>query len=118
MPRMIGKAKSKELIFSGQIINAQEALRIGLVNKIVPDGEELRAATDYIRMLSAKVSPLALAQAKIAINKGLQKASLEEGLQYEVQAMQILAQSQDPQGRGSGVFGETPTEIHWKVMVA
>lgn len=95
MSRLVGKAKSKELIFSGQIINAQEALRIGLINKIVPDGEELRAATDYIRMLSAKVSPLALTQAKIAINKGLQKASVEEGLQYEIQAMQILAQSQD-----------------------
>jgi enoyl-CoA hydratase len=95
LSRMVGKGKSKELIFSGQIINAQEALRIGLVNKIVPDGEELRAATDYIRMLSAKVSPLALTQAKIAINKGLQKASLEEGLQYEILAIQVLAQSQD-----------------------
>ena len=116
--RIVGKAKSKELIFSGQIINAQEALRIGLVNKIVPDGEELRAATDYIRMLSAKVSPLALAQAKIAINKGLQKASLEEGLQYEIEAMQILGAESGSQGRSSGVFGETPSEIHWKVMVA
>jgi enoyl-CoA hydratase/carnithine racemase len=95
LTRMVGKGKSKELIFSGQIINAQEALRIGLVNKIVPDGEELRAASDYIRMLSAKVSPLALAQAKIAIDKGSQKASLEEGLEYEVEAIRVLAQSQD-----------------------
>jgi len=95
MSRIVGKAKSKELIFSGQIINAAEALRIGLVNKILPDGEELRAATDYIRMLSAKVSPLAVIQAKIAINKGSQKASVEEGLQYEIQAIQVLAQSQD-----------------------
>jgi enoyl-CoA hydratase/carnithine racemase len=95
LSRIVGKAKSKELIFSGQIINAQEALRIGLVNKILPDGEELRAATDYIRMLSSKVSPLALTQAKIAINSGLQKASVEEGLQYEIEAIKILAQSQD-----------------------
>ncbi len=95
MSRMVGKAKAKELIFSGQIINAQEALKIGLVNKILHDGEELRAATDYVRMLAAKVSPLAVAQAKIAINNGLQKASLEEGLQFEIQGIQILAQSQD-----------------------
>ncbi len=95
MSRLIGKAKSKELIFSGQLINAQEALRIGLINKILPDGEELRAAMDYIRMLSTKVSPLALAQAKIAINKGLQKASLDEALSYEVEGVKILAQSQD-----------------------
>lgn len=95
LSRLIGKAKSKELIFSGQLINAQEALRIGLINKILPDGEELRAATDYIRMLSSKVSPLALTQAKIAINKGMQKASLDEALSYEVEAVKILAQSED-----------------------
>ena len=73
MSRLVGKAKSKELIFSGQIINAQEALRIGLVNKVVPDGEEVRAASDYIRMLGSKCSPLAVSLAKMAINKGLQK---------------------------------------------
>jgi enoyl-CoA hydratase len=95
MSRLIGKAKSKELIFSGQMINAQEALRIGLVNKIVPDGEELRAAVDYVRMLAAKTSPIAVAQAKIAINKGLQKASMEEALQYEVDAIRVVAKSDD-----------------------
>jgi enoyl-CoA hydratase len=95
MARLIGKAKAKELIFSGQIINAQEAMRIGLVNKIVPDGEELRAATDYVRMLASKTSPLAVAQAKLAINKGLQKASIEEGLPYEVEAIKIIAKSND-----------------------
>ena len=95
MPRLIGRAKAKELIFSGQIINAQEALRIGLVNKIVPDGEELRASVDYVRMLAAKTSPLAVAQAKFAINGGIQKASLEEGLQYEVQVVRVLSGSED-----------------------
>ena len=95
MLRLVGKSKSKELIFSGQMINAQEALRSGLINKIVPDGEELRAATDYIRMLAARVSPLALAQAKIAINKGSQKASLDEALEYETDAIKIIAKSED-----------------------
>lgn len=95
MSRLIGKSKAKELIFSGQIINAQEALKIGLVNKVVPDGEEVRAATDYVRMLSSKSSPLAVAQAKMAINKGLQKASIEEALQYEIEAVKVLATSED-----------------------
>lgn len=95
MSRLIGKAKAKELIFSGQIVNAQEALKIGLVNKIVPDGEELRAASDYIRMLAAKTSPLAVSQAKIAINEGLKKASVEEGLQYELTAIEVMTQSKD-----------------------
>jgi len=95
MSRLIGKSKAKELIFSGQIIPAQEALRIGLVNKIVPDGEELRAATDYVRMLAAKTSPLAVQQAKLAINRGLQEPLLEEALKYETEAIRIIARSQD-----------------------
>lgn len=95
MSRLIGTGKAKELIFSGQMINAQEALRIGLVNKIVPDGEELRASTDFIRMLAANVSPLALSQAKIAINGGIQSSSLNEAVEYEVKAMKILATSND-----------------------
>jgi enoyl-CoA hydratase len=95
MPRLIGKAKAKELIYSGQIINAQEALRIGLVNKVVPDGEELRAAVDYIRMLAAKTSPFAVMQAKMAINKGLEEPSIEKALQYDVEAVRAIAQSQD-----------------------
>ncbi len=95
MPRLIGKAKAKELIFSGQLINAQEALRIGLVNKVVPDGEELRAAVDYVRMLAAKTSPFAVAQAKMAINKGLGESSIDAGLEYETEAVRAISQSQD-----------------------
>lgn len=95
MSRLIGTAKAKELIFSGQMINAQEALRIGLVNKIVPDGEELRASTDFIRMLAANVSPLAIEQAKMAVNEGIQKASLQDALQYEVMAVKRLSTSND-----------------------
>lgn len=95
MSRLIGTGKAKELIFSGQMINAQEALRVGLVNKIVPDGEELRAATDFIRMLASNVSPLALSQAKIAINEGIQTPSLKEALEYEVRAVKVLSTSND-----------------------
>lgn len=95
MSRLVGTGKAKELIFSGQMINAQEAMRIGLVNKIVPDGEELRAATDFIRMLASNVSPLALSQAKIAINEGIQTVSLKEALEYEVKAVKILSTSND-----------------------
>lgn len=95
LSRLVGRAKAKELIFSGQLISAQEALRIGLVNKVVPDGEELRAAVDYIRMLSAKVSPLAVREAKQAINRGLDEPSMEKALSHEVEAMRVIAQSSD-----------------------
>lgn len=114
MPRLVGKGKAKELIFSGQIINAQEAYRIGLVNKIVPDGEELRAATDYVRMLASKTSPLAVSEAKIAINKGLDTASLEEGLRYEVDAIEVLAESQDLKEGVQAFFEKRPPKFTGK----
>jgi enoyl-CoA hydratase len=114
MSRLIGKGKAKELIFSGQIINAQEALRIGLVNKILPDGEELRAATDYIRMLTAKVSPLALREAKRAINEGLQIASLPEALNLEVEAVKVLAASQDLKEGVQAFFEKRPPKFTGK----
>jgi enoyl-CoA hydratase len=114
LTRLVGRAKSKELIFSGQIINAQEALRIGLVNKIVPDGEELRASIDYIRMLASKTSPLAVAQAKFAINKGIQKASLDEGLDYELQAVKTLATSHDLQEGIEAFLSKRPPKFTGK----
>ncbi len=114
MSRLIGKGKAKELIFSGQIINAQEAMRIGLINKILPDGEELRAATDYVRMLTAKVSPLALSRAKFAINEGLQIASLEEALKLEVEAVKILVQSEDLKEGVQAFFEKRPPKFTGK----
>jgi enoyl-CoA hydratase len=95
MSRLIGKAKAKELIFSGQIISAQEAWRIGLVNKVIPDGEELRAAVDYVRMLAGKTSPVAVTEAKKAINDGLEESSTEDGMRHELEGLKVVAASDD-----------------------
>lgn len=95
LPRIVGKGKAKELIFTGQIISAQEAYRIGLVNKIVPDGEELRASIDMLRLIGTKVAPLAVRAAKKAINEGLTKPSLEEALKVEVEALIEVAKTED-----------------------
>lgn len=95
MPRLIGAAKAKELIFTGQMINAQEAQRIGLVNKIVPDGEEVRAGIDIARMIIQKAAPLAVYEAKATINKGMRAASREEALKGESEAAARLAGTSD-----------------------
>lgn len=95
MARLIGKAKAKELIFTGEMITAQEALRIGLVNKVVPDGEELRAATDIARRIAMRSAPLAVRAAKRAINEGLQKPSFDEALEVEVDSIREIADSED-----------------------
>src|ERR1051326_953743 len=95
LPRLVGPAKAKELIFTGQMLNAQEAQRIGLVNKIVPDGEEVRAAIDIARAIIHKAAPLAVQEAKATINKGLRAASREEALKGEAEAAARLGGTED-----------------------
>ena len=95
MPRLIGASKAKELIFTGQMVNAQEAQRIGLVNKIVPDGEEVRAAIDISRMIIQKAAPLAVYEAKATINRGLRATSRDDALKGETEAAARLASTSD-----------------------
>lgn len=94
LPRLVGMAKAKELIYTGQMINAQEAMRVGLINKVLPDGDEVRAAMDIAKRISIKSSPLAVKLAKEAINNGLD-VPLEDGLGLEVDAVAKLADSED-----------------------
>lgn len=95
MTRLVGPAKAKELILTGQMINAQEAFRIGLVNKVVPDGEEVRAATDIARMIIAKSAPLAARAAKRTVNKALESAELKDAFGAEQEAAAQLAGTKD-----------------------
>lgn len=95
LSRLIGPAKAKELIFTGQMVNAQEAYRIGLVNKIVPDGEEVRAAIDIGRQIVSKGAPLAIKEAKATIQKALDAGDTEAGLAAEREAALRLAKTDD-----------------------
>ncbi len=95
LPQIVGAAKAKELIFTGQMINAQEAQRIGLVNKIVPDGEELRAAIDIARMIIRKSAPLAVAESKAAVNFGLRADTRDASLANELAAAGKLSTTED-----------------------
>ncbi|KPK71159.1 crotonase [candidate division TA06 bacterium SM1_40] len=81
LSRLVGKGKAKELIFSGSMIDAQEALRIGLVEHVVPREEVLAKAIELAKTMAGQ-GPLAVAAAKRAIDHGLD-ISLEEGLRYE-----------------------------------
>ena len=68
LPRIVGMAKASELLMTGDFISAQEAHRIGLYNRVVPDGEALGAATDLARTLS-KGPSFALEITKDALNR-------------------------------------------------
>jgi enoyl-CoA hydratase/carnithine racemase len=81
LPRLIGPARAKDLIFSGRFVGADEALAIGLADMVVPDGEVYQAACE----LAGKYAggpPIALAAAKHAIDAGL-GTDLETGLDIE-----------------------------------
>ena len=80
LPRLIGAAKAKELIFTGAILNSEEAFRNGLVNKSVK-GSSLPHAMDIAEQLLEK-GPVALKMAKMAINHGSQM-DLVNGLAFE-----------------------------------
>jgi enoyl-CoA hydratase len=95
LPKLVGAAKAKELIFTGQMINAQEAQRIGLVQKIVPDGEEVRAAIDIARAIIQKGAPLAIQEAKAAINATMRASDRDKALAVEAEAAKRLAATED-----------------------
>lgn len=94
LPRLIGEPKAKEIIYTGQMINAQEAQRIGLANKVVPDGDEVRAAQDIAKRIAVKCSPLAVSKAKSVIHKATDH-TIEEGFGYLLEAMSEIADSED-----------------------
>ena len=81
LPRLVGTGLAKEIIFSGRMIKAPEALSIGLVNRVVPVDELMTTCEDLAKMMLKKSQP-ALAAAKKVIDDGIQM-SLDEGLQLE-----------------------------------
>jgi len=81
LPRLIGPAKAKDLVFSGRMVNAAEALAIGLVDQVVPDADVYQAAVDMVKRYAAGPA-LALRAAKQAIDAGL-GVDLATGLEIE-----------------------------------
>jgi enoyl-CoA hydratase len=103
LPRLVGKGMAKLLILTGDMIDAQEALRIGLVEKVVLQGELLSEAKALAAKLAAK-SPLTLAACKEAINLGLE-VDLDRGLSIESLEFGVLCTTEDYQ-EGTTAFLE------------
>jgi enoyl-CoA hydratase/carnithine racemase len=81
LPRLIGPAKAKDLIFTGRQVAAAEALAIGLADRVVPDADVYQAARDLAAQYAAGPA-LALRAAKQAVNNGLE-VDLATGLEIE-----------------------------------
>ncbi|MCR8983897.1 enoyl-CoA hydratase-related protein [Brevibacillus laterosporus] len=109
LPRLIGKGKAKELILTARRIGAKEALEIGLVNQIVPANQVLEASLSLAQQISLN-APLALAQAKWAIDYGME-VDMATGLALESNAYQILVPTKD-RLEGLGAFAEKRKPVY------
>ena len=93
LPRIIGVAKAKELIFTGRRVDAKEALDIGLVNRVTSPESLLDACMEMADMIGEN-GPIAVEMAKYAIDKGIE-TDLATGLAIESNAYRVTIPTQD-----------------------
>jgi enoyl-CoA hydratase/carnithine racemase len=94
LPRIIGLGRALELFYTGDVIDAQEALRIGMVNRVVPT-EELDAQVAVLADRFAEGPPLAYESLKNAVYENLDEASLSRALDREADGQMKLLASED-----------------------
>ena len=93
LTQIVGLGKAKELVFTGEFVDAQEALRIGLANKVVPTERLIDEALGMANKIGEK-SPLALKLSRIAIEQGLH-SSFEQILEIEANHLLICISAQN-----------------------
>ena len=103
LPRLVGEKKAREMIFTGDPISAEEALRIGLVNKVVPPDKLRETVDELIKKLKSK-SPAILKFAKLAVNKSLD-TPLSIGIECEADLFAMCFGTHD-QKEGAKAFLE------------
>ena len=103
LPRLVGKGRALQLILSAEMISAQEAYRIGLVNEVVPAADLLTRAEAMLRKIASN-GPMAVKFALTAVNKGLE-TSQDEGLLLEASYFGLCAGTEDKK-EGTSAFLE------------
>jgi enoyl-CoA hydratase len=103
LPRLIGTHMAKELIFTGKMISAEEALQLGLANKVVPPDSLMKEVTKTARAVASK-GKASLRAAKQAINNGM-NVDLASGCHIEIDAFSLCYASPDAK-EGTSAFLE------------
>jgi enoyl-CoA hydratase len=93
LPRLIGKGLAAELLLTGDVITAKDAHRVGLVNRVVPDGETVKAAEELARKIMSN-APVAVEMAKDALEIG-KDLPLEHAVQYSQKNCVICFSTKD-----------------------
>jgi enoyl-CoA hydratase len=108
LPRVVGIARAKELILTGRILDAAEAERIGLVNRVVPAGQAVAAAMELAEEIAQR-GPLAVREAKRLIDTALDH-DLDAGLAAELDASERIFNSEDMLEGAQAFFEKRPPE--------
>jgi len=103
LPRLVGKGRALQLILTGEMITAQEAYRIGLVNEIVPAANLASRAEAILKQIFAN-APVAIKHSLVAVNKGME-TSQDEGLALEASFFGLCAGTEDKK-EGTSAFLE------------
>ncbi|WP_338469679.1 enoyl-CoA hydratase-related protein [Niallia sp. XMNu-256] len=93
LPRLIGEMRAKELIFTAKKLTAEEALDLGILTKVVNDGDVVGASKSFAEEM-LKNGPIALRQAKYAISNGM-NVDLQTGLRIESKAYELTIPTED-----------------------
>jgi enoyl-CoA hydratase/carnithine racemase len=110
LPRLVGKGRALQLILSGEMISAQEAFRIGLVNEVVPAADLITRAEAILKKIAAN-APIAVKFALEATNKGLD-TSQGEGLLLEASYFGLCAATEDKKEGTSAFLEKRAPQFH------
>ena len=108
LPRLVGLAKARELVFLGERINGEEAVRIGLASRVLPDDGFLDAAREFAGKIAGK-APLSMQLAKKQLNTAAE-STLDAALTAELEGMMFVGTTQDWQ-EGIDAFAEKRSPI-------
>ena len=111
LPRRVGIAKAKELIFSGKVIGAAEAKEIGLVSAVYPPEELMAKAMEMANAICAN-APIAVKESKRCIRMGMQ-TDIATGSAFEAEAFGVTCGTAD-KNEGMGAFLEKRAEKHFQ----
>jgi enoyl-CoA hydratase/carnithine racemase len=110
LPRLVGKGRALQLVLSGEMINAQEAYRIGLVNEVVPASEIITRSEVVLKKIFSN-APIAVKYALEAANKGME-TSLSEGLALEASYFGLCAATEDKKEGTSAFLAKRAPQFH------
>ncbi len=103
LPRVVGSGVARELVFTGRVIDAKEAKEVGLVNRVVGEGEALEAAKEMARQIAGN-APVAVKNAKTAMNIA-RNTDLASGIEHEGDLFALLFATEDAR-EGMTAFSE------------